>query len=145
GTEHAIITLSQSVTLQQPADTGNPAQVDDGKDHDDALEDVDEVKRNVAEELDHGAAIAEGAEKEGGEQDAGRVTAAQQRNGDPGKAVARREMIDEAIVHAQDLQAAGEATDQPRQQEGDDDRPAEVDADGAREPGIEPRHAELVA
>src|SRR6266853_3011722 len=49
---------------QPPPDEGEPAQLDDRKDHYGSLKDIDQVERDVAEELDHGPTAAERAEED---------------------------------------------------------------------------------
>src|SRR6266481_1828372 len=73
------------------------------------------------------------------------MTPAQQGHGDPGKSVAGREMVDEAVIDTEDLKAAGHAAEEARDGEGDEDRAGEVDANRPCEPRVEARHAELVA
>src|SRR5207245_5374384 len=115
------------------------------KDHHGSLQDVDQVERDVTEELNHRAAAAQRTEEERREHDADGMTPAQQGHGDPGKSVAGREMVDEAVIDTEDLKAAGHAAEEARDGEGDEDRAGEVDANRPCEPRVEARHAELVA
>ena len=91
-----------------------PAKADlrDGENHDGALEDLDDLDRHVAEQLDLGARRRQRAEQDGGDGDADRGIAPEHRDRDAGEAIARREARDEAMNETQDMNAAREAADQ---------------------------------
>ena len=114
-----------------------------GEDHDRALQDLDDLDRHVAEELDGRPGRGERAEDQRGEQDADRRVAPEQRDGDAGEAVAGRKAGDEAMDDAESVDSAGKPADGARQQHDLDDDGGNVDADRAAEDRVEADEAGL--
>ena len=92
-----------------------------------------------------GSRGGQSAEQDRGEEDADRRIAAEQRDGDAGEAVARREAGDEAVDDAERMDAAGEPADRAGEDHRRDDQARHVDADGAAEARVEAGEACLEA
>src|SRR5215218_2364283 len=77
------------------------------QDHDCSLEQIDQVDRDVTEELDHRSPVRQRSEEERGQQYAEGRVAPEEGDSDARKAVAGRKAVDEPVVDAEDLQPAG--------------------------------------
>ena len=88
-----------------------------------------------------GARGGQGSEQDGGDDDANCGISSKQRDGDAGKAVARRKAADEAMDKPKRMDAPGEASDCSGDDHGREEDWRRLNADGATETRIEAHEA----
>ena len=124
--------LIMTAALTRPA----KPELSHGEDHDSALQDLDDLDRHVAEQLDIRASRRQGSEQHRSDSNADRGIAREQSDRNAGEAVARREAGDEAMDEAKRMDAAGEPADDARGDHRAKDDPRQFDADRPAEAWI---------